>query len=48
MKSVRAALEEMQIARMVDEAGKIGVLVIDPLLQEMAPVAQFSRQGMHP
>ena len=35
MNSVRPALEEAQIARMVDEAGKVGVLVIDAQRQAM-------------
>jgi hypothetical protein len=38
-----AALEEMQIAGMIDETGKVGVLVIDTLRQPVAAVLHLSR-----
>ena len=37
-----AALHEAQIARVIDDAGKIGVLVIDPHRLEMPAVADFA------
>ena len=42
-----AALHEAQIARVIDDAGKIGVLVIDPHRHKMASGADLSVERVH-
>ena len=37
-----AALHEAQIARVIDDAGEVGVLVIDPHRHHVAAVADFA------
>ena len=43
-----APLHEAQIAGVIDDAGKIGVLVIDPHRLDMPAVADFAVQGIGP
>ncbi|MNT57764.1 hypothetical protein D3C72_1951630 [compost metagenome] len=42
-----AALEKMQITGVVNEAGEIRILIIDPLRQAVAMFDQFTRKRNH-
>jgi hypothetical protein len=40
-----AALKEMQVAGVIDQTGKIGVFIIDPLVQPVAAIDQAAAEG---